>query len=256
MAINATRYITLLTYLANHEVQNILEIGVWRGDTAGEMLRWSKNKEVMYHGVDLFDSPEIDSTSFIAAFGEAPSSLEGVATLLRQTSPNIKLYQGYSRDAFKQVAAQDVKFDLIFIDGDHTYETVKEDFELYSTLLADDGVIFFDDYTDETYGVKKLVNELRVNPLYDITIEAAPGCVNNYRGHDYFLASLRFNKTAEKLCDNCAIVVNTHSSSQDVWPMFFGQLKEVPSGAQGIRLFRCCLTDIRRAHHRSLQPDS
>lgn len=37
------------------------------------------------------------------------------------------------------------KFDLIFIDGDHTYEGVKKDFEMYKNLLSDRGYIAFHD---------------------------------------------------------------------------------------------------------------
>lgn len=36
-------------------------------------------------------------------------------------------------------------FDLIFIDGDHSYEGVKRDFANYRTLLSDRGVILFHD---------------------------------------------------------------------------------------------------------------
>jgi predicted O-methyltransferase YrrM len=35
--------------------------------------------------------------------------------------------------------------DFVFIDGDHTYEGVKQDFELYRSLVADGGMIAFHD---------------------------------------------------------------------------------------------------------------
>lgn len=37
------------------------------------------------------------------------------------------------------------KFDLIFIDGDHSYEGVKRDFNMYKNLLSDRGYIAFHD---------------------------------------------------------------------------------------------------------------
>jgi len=37
------------------------------------------------------------------------------------------------------------EYDLIFIDGDHSYEGVKIDFELYKELLSNRGVILFHD---------------------------------------------------------------------------------------------------------------
>jgi hypothetical protein len=53
---------------------------------------------------------------------------------------------------------QDVKIDFLFIDGDHSYEGVKLDFELYSKLLNENGVIVIHD-TDEIYGKELIVSE-------------------------------------------------------------------------------------------------
>lgn len=53
---------------------------------------------------------------------------------------------------------QDIKIDVLFIDGDHSYEGVKKDFELYSKLLSENGVILLHD-TDETYENSIIVSE-------------------------------------------------------------------------------------------------
>ena len=37
------------------------------------------------------------------------------------------------------------KIDFLFIDGDHTYESVKKDFKMYSPLVRTDGIIAFHD---------------------------------------------------------------------------------------------------------------
>ncbi len=37
------------------------------------------------------------------------------------------------------------KVDFLFIDGDHTYEGIKKDFEIYSPLVKEDGIIAFHD---------------------------------------------------------------------------------------------------------------
>ena len=39
----------------------------------------------------------------------------------------------------------DRKVDFLFIDGDHTYEGVKRDFEMYSPLVREGGIIAFHD---------------------------------------------------------------------------------------------------------------
>jgi hypothetical protein len=80
---------------------------------------------------------------------------------------------------------QDIKIDFLYIDGDHSYEGVKLDFELYSTILSDNGVIIIHD-TDADYeksliisedakkdhfrfdGPSRLVKELQKNPNWNL----------------------------------------------------------------------------------------
>ena len=80
---------------------------------------------------------------------------------------------------------QDIKIDVLWIDGDHTYEGVKTDFELYSKILSDNGIIIIHD-TDSNYeetlivsedakkdhyrfdGPAKLVKELQENPEWNL----------------------------------------------------------------------------------------
>jgi predicted O-methyltransferase YrrM len=41
--------------------------------------------------------------------------------------------------------------DILFIDGDHSYDGVIKDFEMYSNLVNKGGYIIFDDYNDKEY---------------------------------------------------------------------------------------------------------
>lgn len=62
-----------------------------------------------------------------------------------------------------------LKLDFLFIDGDHTYEGVKKDFEMYSPLVRKGGIIAFDDagITDNpTVEVYKFWDELRNSGQY------------------------------------------------------------------------------------------
>ena len=80
---------------------------------------------------------------------------------------------------------EDIKIDLLFIDGDHSYEGVKKDFELYSQLLTPNGIIIIHD-TDSRFvktlivsedakkdhynfdGPSKLIEELKNNPEWNL----------------------------------------------------------------------------------------
>jgi cephalosporin hydroxylase len=61
----------------------------------------------------------------------------------------------------EEVAALGLKFDLIIIDGDHTYEGVKADVENYLPYLADDGIVMFHDSALPDWGVMAVVAELK-----------------------------------------------------------------------------------------------
>jgi predicted O-methyltransferase YrrM len=52
---------------------------------------------------------------------------------------------------------KDNKVDFLFIDGDHSYEGVKKDFEMYSPLVRKGGIIAFHDIIPDyytRYGIK------------------------------------------------------------------------------------------------------
>jgi len=52
------------------------------------------------------------------------------------------------------------KISLLWIDGDHTYNGVKRDFECWFPHLAADALIAFDDSNDPDLGPRQLINEL------------------------------------------------------------------------------------------------
>ena len=74
-------------------------------------------------------------------------------------------------DSHKRVTLEQVKailggreIDFLFIDGDHTYEGVKRDFEMYSLLVRKRGIIAFGDIVpggwESVGGVSQFWNEV------------------------------------------------------------------------------------------------
>ncbi len=62
-----------------------------------------------------------------------------------------RLIKSTSEEAYYNFfVLQDIKLDFIFIDGDHSYEGVKKDFELYSQIMSENGIITIHD-TDQSY---------------------------------------------------------------------------------------------------------
>lgn len=85
--------------------------------------------------------------------------------------PNQKLYL-LREDSHQQETLEKVKeilngnqLDFLFIDGDHSYEGVKKDFEMYSSLVRKEGIIAFHDIVkhpaETKCEVEKLWNEIK-----------------------------------------------------------------------------------------------
>lgn len=87
-----------------------------------------------------------------------PSDLDDPTSFYR-TMFSPRFIKTTSEDAFYNFfIREEIKLDFIFIDGDHSYEGVKKDFELYSTILTDNGIIVLHD-TDEKYEESLVITE-------------------------------------------------------------------------------------------------
>jgi hypothetical protein len=94
-----------------------------------------------------------------AGFGTPPSFAAAQAHLARLGfADSVTVIQQRDEDF---LAACSERFDAIYIDTSHDYETVARQIRQTSGLLTDDGVICGDDYSDQgTWGVKRAVTEL------------------------------------------------------------------------------------------------
>jgi len=64
----------------------------------------------------------------------------------------------------------DKKYSFLLIDGDHSYEGVKRDYELYASLVEKGGFIIFHDINIEKHGVKDLWNSPEFEGLNKISL--------------------------------------------------------------------------------------
>ena len=76
----------------------------------------------------------------------------------------------------------DRPIDLLFIDGDHTYEGVKRDFDLFLKWVRPTGIVAFHDTLWGYYpngrpgmGVPRFLDELRDRGFHSVTANAFPG---------------------------------------------------------------------------------
>jgi predicted O-methyltransferase YrrM len=155
--------IILLHILTNNmNITNYLEIGVHNGGSM-TMLLSGNNKNMNIIGIDLFEdmydeTKHLNEEKFLKYQYFKRDNLSKVKTLdnlkkvqqLHNNNSKINLLQGNSyfdetETKFKQVL-NDNELDLLFIDGDHTLDGVKNDYDRYSKYVKKGGYIIFDDY--------------------------------------------------------------------------------------------------------------
>lgn len=139
-------YRPMFEYLRGHAVESILEIGVFDGRNAAHMIRAST--ATCYWGVDLFapHSSELRDREISQGYDRPPSK-KIVEASIRARCPNIgvTLTQGDSRGVLPLLVPILPQMDFIYVDGGHSLETIRSDWEAVQPLLSKDGVVFFDD---------------------------------------------------------------------------------------------------------------
>jgi hypothetical protein len=162
--------------------KNFLEIGVFTGVTARnvcELLSSINNNDFFYLGIDLFEDfedviskevvPEflvkkqnfsnpLKSLVYNFLFKEKLNSLDSVSKFLKKFENNIELKKGNSLSILPKT---DLKiFDMIFVDGGHSYETVKFELEIILKNIKNNCLVVCDDYSlQEATGVRKAIDE-------------------------------------------------------------------------------------------------
>jgi cephalosporin hydroxylase len=135
------------SYLSGKDIKNILEIGVKFG---GSFYIWCKFfDEGLKVGVDKVTNYHVEKLKYKRNF------------LSRTWAKNVSLIDGDSTNPdvvgrVKNIFKHD-KVDFLFIDGDHSYDVVKQDYDNYVGLVREGGYIAFHDInsrnTSENMGV-------------------------------------------------------------------------------------------------------
>lgn len=137
------------TFLSQPDLK-MLEIGSYKGESAFMFASLGIFKEI--HCIDPFNGDEEANDVFIENWDNVKEEFEVNTRYFN----NITLHQGFSYDLVKNF--EDNYFDFIYIDGNHDYENVKRDIELY--LPKTKHLIGGHDYQKEWPGVVKAVTEV------------------------------------------------------------------------------------------------
>ena len=167
--------------------KKFLEIGVFQGVTSRnicELLHEIHGINFKYIGVDIFEHDEKSNNEVIPNINfrnplkqfyyqyikkENPYSLISVKKLLKKFEKNVEILKGDSKKILPKIDLSEV--DYVFIDGGHSYETVKSDLNNCKFVIENKGIVLCDDY-DLSYapGVKEAIDEFVFKEQYNIKI--------------------------------------------------------------------------------------
>ena len=122
--------------------------------------RFDLHKQGIFEGNPDFNYGDIGSTYVV----DAMNGIGGVVDWFAEESFFRRIFHPRiinttTEEAFHNFfVLQDIKIDYLHIDAGHSYENVKEDFELYSQIMSENGIISMHD-TDPTYHDRFIVTQ-------------------------------------------------------------------------------------------------
>lgn len=169
---NMIELLGLVNLLRDRKLDHVCEIGTFKG---GTLFIWCQlaAPDAQIISVDLPGGPFCGGYSerslpFFQAFRQPGQKLD----CIRGSSHDLAI-----RAEFEKTLAG-AELDFLFIDGDHSYNGVKQDYEFYSPLVKRGGLIGFHDIVHRPaqpeLEVHKFWNELKVNHRHEEFIESTP----------------------------------------------------------------------------------
>lgn len=140
--------------LSNQPDLKMLEIGSYKGESTFMFASLGIFKKI--HCIDPFEGNE-EANDILS---ENWNNVKNEFKINTRYFNNITLHEGFSYDLVNSF--EDNYFDFIYIDGNHEYENVKKDIELY--LPKTKQIIGGHDYQKEWPGVVRAVNEVFNTP--------------------------------------------------------------------------------------------
>ena len=162
---NTKRYSNILFFVLLYKPKTILEIGVYTGRRAQEMIEAAKvfNEKIEYYGFDLFEM--MNDKILKKELSKIPSSKKKIQQKLSKIA-DVKLFKGFTNKTLPKL--KNTKVDFIFIDGGHAVNTIYSDWIKCKNFIKKNTVIVFDDYYVND---KKIIKKYGCNKVIDTISE-------------------------------------------------------------------------------------
>lgn len=150
------RVLEVLRRVQHVRFPRVVEVGVWRGDMSAALLLG--NPELHLVMVDPWEDPMTQPP--LKKRGRQPTQ-----DALHMRAVNVTSFAGERREVLRMSSVEAARamrgrtFDLVFIDGDHSYEAVQADIAAWLPRIARGGWLGGHDYYDIPTGVSRAVDE-------------------------------------------------------------------------------------------------
>lgn len=177
---NWFNYSKFYDWVSEQNFKTLIEVGVWKGHSVSYLADKLRNNKCEIYAVDLFEDDYSYRTDK-SQFNEFKSSIDAESAIyeiynknleISNTRSLIKDITGYSWEVASQF--EDDYFDFIFIDADHSYESVVKDLDAWFPKIKSGGVFAGHDYGCWT-GVTKAVDEFIKK--HNLSLKTASGTV-------------------------------------------------------------------------------
>jgi predicted O-methyltransferase YrrM len=157
-------------YYDNDQMLQYVEIGAYAGGSACLMLQRPNTNVISIDiGYPINRGVVLSNTSKYNVHGNSYDYVQEDS------------HDPLTKESLRSILSKGI--DILFIDGDHSYIGVHEDFNMYESMVNTGGFIIFDDYNDRMYSpeVKKAVEDLllQVDSRY-LVIGTVPNKLNAF----------------------------------------------------------------------------
>lgn len=144
-------YSRVILKILEKKPKSYLEIGIGNGGS------WMTFSYINRKTLNI--SHSVDNLSYYQAIGQKIEEIEFIENFLSKDIENTCFFNMNSSDYLNKC---ETKYDVIFIDGDHSYEGVKSDYINSLSLMNENGIMIFHDIASiGAPGVVQFWNEIK-----------------------------------------------------------------------------------------------
>lgn len=148
-------------------IYNYMEIGVWKGELIEALFNASSNRNKCSYV--LIDPWKVSDTHINAWYSSSVVTQKELDEIYQDVCDKFKSYKNIQ--IFRNRATDktftwhydiySISFDLIYIDGEHTYSAVSSDLLFAIDWISTDGCIICDDYRTDKWWNEEVINAVK-----------------------------------------------------------------------------------------------